>query len=215
MRKGAGERQQAYQKANPLKPHQSLQKVVAAFKVQCRRLKTLCVEEGDEQYLATSYKQVKRLKAMGIDNRHAAIDGLPSLSVEDAKMITQAILAMRGSNQKKHKAMHQKGTLQLQKRPMAYKGTATAWMRNLDLGGKEDWLEEPALPDGQACNKKVLKNIACPRCGFLKSVERYKVYGKVGFSRITCMRCRSVTSAEKWRCGCELLWPKCELHMSA
>ena len=86
-------------------------------------------------------------------------------------------------------------------------------MRSLDLGEREDWLEEPALPDGPACSKNVLKMIACPRCGFLKNVEKHKVYGRVGFSRITCMRCRSVNSAEKWRCDCELLWPECERHM--
>ena len=95
---------------------------------------------------------------------------------------------------------------------MAYKGTETAWMRNLDLGEQEDWTREPALPDGQAQHKTILKNVSCPVCGQNKNVEKYKVHGRVGFSRIKCMRCSSITTAQEWRCNCDLRWPKCEVH---
>ena len=54
-------------------------------------------------------------------------------------MIMKAILAMRGINQKKHKFQHAEGTLELLPRPMAYKGTAHAWLRNL---GKMEEYEE-------------------------------------------------------------------------
>ena len=128
-------------------------------------------------------------------------------------MLTQAILAMRGVNQQKHKEQHEEGSLKLQNRPMAYKGIETAWMRSLDLGKKENWISEPAIPDGPIQNKTILRCISCPKCGKEKNVEKYKVYGKVGFSRIKCMRCSSVASAQEWRCKCNLLWPKCETHI--
>ncbi len=61
--------------------------------------------------------------------------------------------------------------------------------------------------------KTILKIISCPKCSQSKNVEKYKVYGKVGFSRIKCMRCRSVASAQEWKCSCNLQWPKCETHI--
>ena len=173
----------------------------------------MCIDEGDEHNLHTCYSQVNRLKAMGISNRHAAIVGMPTLSEEDATMVTQAVLAMRGVNQRKQKAMHAEGTLVLQSRPMAYKGTDIAWMRNLETSKKESWIEEAAMPDGPTCRKEELKTVACPSCGGLKSIVKYKIYGKVGFSRMTCMRCKNTATADRWRCGCGTLWPKCERHM--
>ena len=53
------------------------------------------------------------------------------LDEEDSITITQAILAMRGVNQKKHKEKQADGNLLLPIRTMAYKGAATAWMRSL------------------------------------------------------------------------------------
>ena len=192
--------------------HQSFQKAVAEFKVRCRRVRTFCIEEGGEEQLATSYNKTYRLKPLGIVNKHPAIKGMPVLEEEDARMTTQAILAMRGVNQRKQKEMHEEGSLKLQERTLAYKGTSTAWMRSLDLGQKENWTCEPALPDGPVANKLTLRCISCPKCGHEKNVEKYKVYGRVGFSRITCMRCKVTTTAQEWRCRCKLPWPKCEVH---
>ena len=149
---------------------------------------------------------------MGIVNKHAAIKGMPVLKCEDVKMMTQAILAMRGVNQRKMKEVHEEGNLKLQEKALASKGTSTAWMRSLELGNKEDWTQEPAMPDGPEARKVTLREISCPKCGHEKNVERYKVYARVGFSRVTCMRCKQVTNAQEWRCGCKLLWPKCEVH---
>ena len=61
MAKGAGEKVKRMQEENPLQGHQSLQKAVAAFKVRCRRVRTFCLEEGDEEQLVTSYSQKNRL----------------------------------------------------------------------------------------------------------------------------------------------------------
>ena len=114
------------QEENPLQGHQSLQKAVAAFKVRCRRVRIFCLEEGDEEQLATSYSQKNRLRTMGIANKHAAIKGMPVLKDEEAKMMTQAILAMRGVNQRRMKELHEEGNLKLQEKVLASKGTSTA-----------------------------------------------------------------------------------------
>ena len=95
MCKGMGEERKTEYLENPLKAHESLQKAVAAFKKQCRRVRIMCIDEGDEHNLHTCYSQVNRLKVMGISNRHAAIMGMPTLNEEDATMVTQAVLAMR------------------------------------------------------------------------------------------------------------------------
>ena len=118
------------QEERPLAEHLSLQKAMSNFKKRCRRVRIFCTDEGDEEHLTTSYKQINRLKPMGIENKHATIKGMPVLKTGDAKMITQAILAMRGINQRKHKEQHEEGNLKLQLRPMAYKGTARSKLRN-------------------------------------------------------------------------------------
>ena len=122
MCKGAGDPIREEEKNNPLKKKQRLQKALAAFKVECRRVKDFCIKEGEEHHLATSYCQVNRLGKLGIENKHAAIRGRPVLDDEDRKAITQAILAMRGMNQKtKDEEKHEAGTLQLPMRTMTYK----------------------------------------------------------------------------------------------
>ena len=90
--------QQAQQ---PLRAKRSLQTALTTFKARCRRIKVMCMKEEGEHYLATSYTHQNRLTELGIDNKHAGIEGLPVVSEEDAKIITQSILAMRGAHQKK------------------------------------------------------------------------------------------------------------------
>ena len=107
MCKGAGDQKNEAEKKDPLKPKQSMQEALAAFKVQCRRVKNFCIKEGEEHHLSTSYCQVNRLRKLEIDNCHAGIVGMPVLDEEDIITITQAILVMRGVKHKKHK--EQKG----------------------------------------------------------------------------------------------------------
>ena len=113
--------------------------------------------EGDEHHLASSYAGGNRLRPLGMENQHASISGVPILKKEDEQTVTQAIRAMHGVNQKKHKALHEEGNLELQIRPMAYNGASIAWMRSLSMSQQEDWSEEPAIPDGPMAIKKQLK----------------------------------------------------------
>ena len=118
---------------------------------------------------------------------------------------------MRGINQKKHKAAHAEGTLSLLPRPMAYKGTAHAWLRNLKgLDEKASWIDEPPLPDGPMVPKVPLSSIGCPACGHQQGTVQHELRGKLGFHQLTCQRCRQVTSTRMWRCACRILWFKCE-----
>ena len=163
--------------------------------------------------MATSYGGGHRLKPLGIDNHHAPISGMPMLKEEEEKMATQAILAMRGVKQKKHKVMHEEGNLELQIRPMAYKGTSVAWMRSLNISKQGDWTEEPAIPGGPALTKEILKQVACPKCGHMKDINDFKVKGKAGYRMMKRKRCHSTSSASLWRCSCKYLWHNCEMHV--
>ena len=76
-----------------------------------------------------------------------------------------------GVNQKKHNALHEEGNLELQIRPMAYKGASIAWMRSLSMSQQEDWSEELPIPDGPMATKKQLKQMACPKCSHMKNTD--------------------------------------------
>ena len=97
---------------------------------------------------------------------------------------------------------------------MACKGNATAWMRGLKHKEGDDWTKIPTEDEEEGnIVKQIIMNIRCPECGSLKNIEKYKVFGKVGFGRITCMKCKRAAKASRWRCSCDLLWHKCKKHI--
>ena len=151
---------------------------------------------------------------MAISNKHSTIKGCPILSEDDAKMVMKALLAIRGINQKKQKEAWERGELRLQARPMAYKGTAHAWLRNLgNLEQKADWTKESAIPDGPEVPKIPLKTIVCPSCHAEQSTEKHQLRVKIRFPQLTCQRCRQVTSTIAWKCACGMRWFKCDRHV--
>ena len=81
--------------------------------------------------METSYARGNRLSGLAISNKHAGVEGMPIITKHDAELITKAILAMRGINQKKHKEAHDQGILKVMQRPMAYKGNSHSWLWNL------------------------------------------------------------------------------------
>ena len=132
----------------------------------------------------------------------------------EAELITKTILAMRGINQRKHKEAHDQGTLQLAQRPMAYKGTAHAWLRNLKgIRSQTIWTKEPALPDGPAPRQHELKVIACPACRAHQPTAALKLKGRLGFSQLTCQHCRDIRSTSEWLCMFGIQWHKCGEHV--
>ena len=111
----------------------------------------------------------------------------PIIDKQDAELITKAIMAMRGINQKKHKVEHDAGILTLISRPMAYKGTAHAWLRNLGrMDEYEDWTSTPLKPDGPDASPKELKVIKCLSCDEAQSTKEHKMKGHAGFSQLKC-----------------------------
>ena len=119
-----------------------------------------------------------------------------------------------GVNQKKHKLLHEEGTLKLLPRPMAYKGTAHAWLRNLGkLEGHADWTGDPREPDQRGREQDVLNEVKCPECEDTQSTKDYKLHSKVGFSQIKCKTCQEVNIAQKLQCMCGISWHKCGVHV--
>ena len=123
------------QKTQPHLKAETLQTAIAGFKRRVRKITKQCTKEEDEVYTSVSYARTNRLQDLAITNKHAAVKGTPIIEEKDTRVIVKAILAMRGVNQKKHHLLHEEGHLKLIPRPMAYKGTAHAWLRN--LGGVE------------------------------------------------------------------------------
>ena len=89
-------------------------------------------EEG-EWVVRTCYSRENRLKKVAVDNKHAAVQGMPKINTCEAESILNMILAMKGATSKKQKAEHEQGYLKLQPRPLTYKGTARNWCTYLNV----------------------------------------------------------------------------------
>ena len=117
-------------------------------------------------------------------------------------------------NQKKHTILHEEGHLKLIPRPMAYKGTAHAWLRNLrGMEQHEDWIKQPKNPDPMEKEKEVLSEIRCPECDASQGTHGQKLHTEAGYSQIKCQECQEVSSAMKWQCTCGGSWTKCGVHV--
>ena len=211
---GGCEQIRGKQKTQPHLKAETLQTAIANFKKRVRKIAKQCTKEEDELYTSVSYARVNRLQSLAISNKHAAIKGTPIIEEEDARIIVKAILAMRGVNQKKHKILHEQGHLKLIPRPMAYKGTAHAWLRNLgNMEQHRDWTKEPRNPDPLTREQEVLSEIMCPECDASQSTKNQKLHTKNGYSQIKCKECHEVNTAIKWQCTCGGSWIRCGVHV--
>ena len=82
------------------------------------------VKENQEWIMGTSYIARHRLKDIAIENRRAAIKGLPEIEDERAEKIMKVILAMRGISKKKQIEMWKEGKLQVTPQKLRTQGTA-------------------------------------------------------------------------------------------
>ena len=140
--------------------------------------------------------------------------GVPSVNDNDAELIVEAIFAMRGVNQKKHKALHEEVVLKLLPRPMAYKGTAHAWLRNIgQLDENENWTEAPKDPDPIPEDQQILEEIKCLECEGTQSTKEHKLFSRNGLSQNKCKPCPEVSIAMKWNCMGGIKWHKCRMHL--
>ena len=98
MHGGAKEGQQG----RLLAKSQTLQSSMKEFKKRVRQISKHCVKVEDEWRFHTCQGRTNRMNELAICNRHAAIRGMPATEEEEeAQMITKAVLAMRGVDQKK------------------------------------------------------------------------------------------------------------------
>ena len=110
--------------------------------------------------------------------------------------------------------LHEQGHLKLIPRPMAYKGTAHAWLRNLgSMEQHNDWTKEPRSPDPLAREQEVLSEILCPECDASQSTNDQKLYTRNGYSQIKCKECHEVNTPSKWQCMCKGSWTRCGVHV--
>ena len=121
---GGKEKIKQRRKAEPLAKPEALQTALADFKRRMRKVVRRNVKEEDEKFFQTSYARVNSLKKLAVQNKHAAITGLPNLPEAMAKEVAKAIVILKGIYQKKHRAAHGEGNLMLLPKSMAYKGSA-------------------------------------------------------------------------------------------
>ena len=125
------------------------------------------------------------------------------------------ICSLQFFNKKKQKTLHAEGRLELQCRPMAYKGLSRAWLRNLTKArNDDDWTIKPRLKDEPDGVKAPVQQIGCPECGFIQEAAKNRPRAKVGFGQMTCQRCRHVTKTLRWTCNCNVEWHRCHMHVN-
>ena len=82
-------------KADPLTQPQKLGRQLATFTKMCKKVTKHTVEEDQEWRLGTSCVMLNRLREAGIDNRQAAIRGMPEVSQEDGEKVMTILMALR------------------------------------------------------------------------------------------------------------------------
>ena len=94
--------EEAARKSAKLRAPQMLQKQLADFKRDIRKLNTHTVQDDQTWFLQTSYVMRNRLARAAVANRQAVVMGLPKFCDEDAEKIMLSIMAMKAYDKKKH-----------------------------------------------------------------------------------------------------------------
>jgi len=207
-----------------LKRPPMLKAQLAQFKKAVRKLNLHTVKEGDAWRLETSKVMRNRLMHAGINNRQAAVRGMPFVSLEDARKLMHTLLALRGYDKKKHLDAWKEGCLNLKPGELNLQGTAQKWRHtipdgevwNVDGEGRVlDYLvpNQYKPPDAQLDLLLELQHICCPACGSSQKVGASRLRTHTGFSNILCKECKEKQPSSKWRCRCKLLWTKCPRHL--
>lgn len=142
------------------------------FKKHVGKIGTYCIDEQREWLLQTCYARPNRLSKVAVSNKHPAIQGMPMIPEDEAKVITNTILEMKGARIKKQRKAVGEDNLMFFPRPLTYKGANTNWHREMAQHG--DWTgfdisnfisNETQLP---------MKNIVCPVCLDSNKIDRLK-----------------------------------------
>ena len=189
------------------------------------------MEEDEGWRLGTSEVMRNRLGEAGINNRQAAIRGMPEVNQEDGQQVMTILMALRGLGGEKHLDEWRAGLLIVNPEKLNLKGTVQAWKKALQKGIR--WLGDEQEEDS-ACEdearkrtrdvaaelkiKATLIDIHCPLCGTAHKVANMKLVAKTG--GCSSVKCSSQVSghtapSSEWRCRCKRLWIKCPTHVHA
>ena len=195
---------------DPLGPTKPLLNDITVFKRRVRRVATYCINEEQEWVLNTSHARENRLKEAAIGNKHAAIQGMPNISKDEAKHIMNTILEMKGARTKKQRIAHEEGSLALIRKPLTFRGTAKHWHK--DMAKHANWTIDDINGTTHEVEQKSLRNVICPQCLKPTSSRDMKLKVNSNFSNLKCPKCKETNSSRKWLCECVLLWYKCAVH---
>ena len=130
---------------------------------------------------------------------------------DDAKKITEAIMAMKGAAKKKHRDAHREGLLKLHMKPLTYRDSVAEWKTITGKG--DDWTLHPAPHLKRVEHEENLEKVYCPQCGTENCIMKTRLKQNSRISNLKCFECNSVTSAKLWECSCGERWLKCNLHV--
>ena len=204
---------------------------LAYFKKMCRKVNKHTVEEEEDWRLGTSKVMRNRLSDAGINNRQAAIRGMPEVSHEDGQKVMIILMALRGLEGKKRLEEWRAGLLKVNPKKLNLQGTVQAWRKAVQKGDR--WLEEEQEEDtasedqvrkgvrdvaAELRQKAKLIDIHCPECEKAHRVANMKLVARTGgFSNVKCGSrwCGHTAPSSEWRCRCRRLWIKCPIHEHA
>ena len=146
---------------DPLRNQPLLQKQIAEFKKAINNIKTFAINDAQEWQLQTTYSNKHRLKQPAIENRQAAIRGVPCMSEEDATNIMKMLLAMRGLDKQKHIEAWKAGELKIVPHKLRMQGAAQTWRKAVVHGNV--WNQDEELSDPLISGSS-LQEMICPAC---------------------------------------------------
>ena len=100
----------------------------------CRKVNKHTVEEEEDWRLGTSKVMRNRLSEAGINNRQAAIRGMPEVSHEDGQKVMIILMALRGLEGKKRLEEWRAGLLKVNPNKLNLQGTVQAWKKAVQKG---------------------------------------------------------------------------------
>ena len=113
---------------------------LAAFKKAVRKIKTHAVHESEEWHLDTCYVPKNRLRMVAIENKQAAIKGLPCIGDQEASSITRMVLVLRGINGKRQIEAWEQEELRAAPQKLKLQSLATGWQKAMQK--KDDRIAE-------------------------------------------------------------------------
>ena len=136
---GSGE-EEARKKLDPLNTPPMLQGQIAEFKKAVRKAKKFTISLEQEWHFERCQIMRNRLSDAAIDNRQAAVKGMPIISQKDAQGIMRTLLALRGADSKRNIDAWEQGKLTVMQGSLKLQGVAQKWRSRVEQS--EVWISE-------------------------------------------------------------------------